>query len=261
VDSYLDPIANSLSESLIAVDFDGTLAPMVPDPEASRPVSGSVEVLQDLARRGAQIAVVTGRDAATAVRLSGAEAIDRVVVSGLYGTQLWHDGELASAEEPPGLAVIRRVLAGRMAAIDPDLWVEDKRLSLVVHTRRTLDPLQRLRDIDAAVRELARASGLEVHPGKLVLEIRGPGTSKAHAIRTLLTDDVAAAVYAGDDAGDVSAVEALREWATASGRPALSISVGDQPDMTRAADVSVNSPEDLVELLRRLHARAVARSA
>ena len=72
---------------LVAVDFaQSTLAPLVDDPATSRPVHGAIEALADLARRGVRTAVITGRDALTAVRLGNFErAVDGLVVEGLYG--------------------------------------------------------------------------------------------------------------------------------------------------------------------------------
>ena len=57
----LSDIAACLSGALIALDFDGTLAPMVLDPSTSRPVAGVIDTLAALAGTGARIAIVTGR--------------------------------------------------------------------------------------------------------------------------------------------------------------------------------------------------------
>ena len=73
--SWSTAFAPHLAGALVATDFDGTLAPLVPDPEASRPVHGAIEALTALAARGAQVAVITGRDARTVVRLGGLDAV------------------------------------------------------------------------------------------------------------------------------------------------------------------------------------------
>ena len=60
-----------LAHALVAVDFDGTLAPIVPDPADSRPAPGAVTALRRLVEQGAAVAIVTGRNARTVVDLGG----------------------------------------------------------------------------------------------------------------------------------------------------------------------------------------------
>src|SRR4051812_36739777 len=87
-----------LAGALIATDFDGTLAPIVDDPEDSRPVPGGVDVLIALAGRGAHVGVVTGRDALTVLRLGGLADVPGLVIEGLYGLEQWRDGELTTPD-------------------------------------------------------------------------------------------------------------------------------------------------------------------
>jgi trehalose 6-phosphate phosphatase len=254
---HLDPdrlaaIAERLPGALIALDFDGTLAPLVCDPGASRPVPGVVDTLARLARAGVRVAIVTGRDAGTALELGGLRAIEHLVVSGLHGAETWQDGQLSTQEEPPGLAALRTSLPPLLRRTDDKVWLEDKRLSLVVHTRQAADPDAALAELAERLPPLVAEQGLELHPGKLVLEIRIPGPSKATALRELLTPDTSAALFAGDDLGDLPAVGAVSAWAAATGRPSLTVAVGELAELRRAADASVASPAELAELLARL---------
>src|SRR4051812_23451254 len=136
----VDGLRPHLAAALVATDFDGTLAPLVADPQSSRPADGAIDALRALAARGAQVAVITGRDAATVVRLGGLDTVPGIVVAGLYGLETWQDGELTSPEPPPELAELRDRLPAAVAAGGPETWIEDKRLSLVVHFRRAADP-------------------------------------------------------------------------------------------------------------------------
>ncbi|MBN9619387.1 MAG: trehalose-phosphatase, partial [Actinobacteria bacterium] len=140
ITDLIDALRPRLDGALIATDFDGTLAPLVPDPEASRPVPGAVDALVALAGKGARIAVVTGREAAVAVRLGGLDAVPGIVVAGLYGVQTWSAGILHSPESPPVVDALRARLPEALDGADPDVWIEDKGLSLVVHARRAADP-------------------------------------------------------------------------------------------------------------------------
>ena len=245
----LDPISADLPGALIALDFDGTLAPIVADPQAARPVAGVIETLSRLAEAGAQIAVVTGRDAQTVLRLGDLHRIENLVVSGLHGAETWRDGELTTLDEPAGLAALRTALPPLLPA---GVWLEDKRLSLVVHTRRAADPDRALAELDRPVRELVAGHGLDTHPGKQVLEIRMPELSKATALARLLGDRVTAALFAGDDLGDLPAVQALRDWTSRTGRPGCAIAVGEVARLRAATDLQLDAPAELAELLAAL---------
>ena len=179
-----------LPDVLVAVDFDGTLAPLVPDPEQSRPVSGAIEALAAVAASGARVAVITGRDASTVLRLGGLDRVPGIVVAGVYGIETWHAGDLTTPDTPAGMQPLRARLPELLADndADPDVWIEDKRLSLVVHGRKAEDPDAALAALRAPVDDLAAELGLEVHPGRDVLELRVPGYDKASALRRLARD-------------------------------------------------------------------------
>jgi trehalose 6-phosphate phosphatase len=251
----LRPIAANLDGAVIALDFDGTLAPIVSDPSRSRPVPGAIDTLRALSDAGARVAIITGRDARTVVALGDLRAIPGVFVSGLHGAETWQAGNLETRDEPPGLDELRRELPPLLEDIDPRVWLEDKRLSLVVHTRQAADPEQALALLEPQVKELAKRHGLEMHPGKLVLEIRIPGLSKADALARLLSDEVPAAIFAGDDLGDLPAFEALRDWSRRAGRPGLTIAVGDVAEVRDAADLQLDDPEQLARELAGLRSK------
>lgn len=246
-----------LAGALIATDFDGTLAPIVDDPEDSRPVGDSVEVLVALAKRGAHIGVVTGRDATTVLRLGALAVVPGLVVEGLYGLEQWRDGELTTPETPAAMADLRRQLPELLTAerAADGVWIEDKRLSLVLHTRPTADPDAEHARLRGPAERLARQLGLDVHPGRNVLEFRLPGYDKGDAVRRLVgCTDPAAVVYAGDDVGDLPAFAAIKELRR-SGTPAWAVAaVADEspPDLAGFADVIVDGPDGVLALLRAL---------
>jgi trehalose 6-phosphate phosphatase len=247
-----DVLRPRLPGALVATDFDGTLAPLVLDPETSEPAGGAVDALAELARRGARVAVVTGRDAATVVRLGGLDAVPGIVVAGIYGIETWRDGRLETPEPPPEIAELRRRLPGALEAAGPDVWIEDKRLSLVVHFRRAADPEAAERAVREGVTRLGAELGFEVHAGKLVLELRVPGFDKAGALRRL-ADGRDTVLFLGDDLGDLSAFAAVRRLRE-QGRAAYSVGVlsSGVPEVQGAADVEVADPDAVVELLRSL---------
>jgi trehalose 6-phosphate phosphatase len=238
-----------LAGALIATDFDGTLAPLVPDPDSSRPAEGTVEALSALAGRGAHPAVITGRDARTVLRLSGLDAVPGLVVAGLYGIETWTAGELTSPEAPVSVQALRERLPDVVGQGDPDVWIEDKRLSLVVHARRARDPEAALAELAAGVTALGAELGFEVHPGADVLELRLPGFDKAGALARL-ADGRGAVLFLGDDLGDLPAFAEIGRM-RAAGRLAYSVGVRSSgvAELDGAADAYVADPAAVVALL------------
>ena len=251
----LTALRTALPSALIALDFDGSLSPLELHPENARPLPGVVELLRELRATGATVAVVTGRNVTSLLRISGFADIPGLIVYGTHGAERWEAGELRVPEVPPGLDELRQYLPGLLAGLtqEPELWLEDKDLSLVIHARLTPDPDAVLEKLAAPVREAATAAGLGVRPGKEVLEICIPGIDKGTALRELLAPGPSAALYAGDDLGDLPAFAEVRAWAQRTSRPSLTIGVGP-PDgpITGATDITVRDPRHLIALLRQL---------
>jgi trehalose 6-phosphate phosphatase len=252
----LHPLRAALSSALVALDFDGTLAPISPHPDDAHPLAGALQILCDVRTTGATLAVVTGRTVASLLRVSGFGAVPGIVIYGTHGAERWQASELRTTATPPGLDELRLSLPGLLTSIvhDPDLWIEDKGLSLVVHARLTEEPERVLEILRAPVGEAAAAAGLGVRPGKEVLEVCIPGIDKGTAIRELLRDDPAAAFYAGDDLGDLPAIAEVNAWAKYSGLPTLTVGVsprGKGP-IAEQADVTVPDSQGLMSLLRQI---------
>lgn len=250
----LTAIAKDPASALIALDFDGTLAPIVSDPATSRMAEGGHAALVGLARAGARVVIVTGRSAAVVVRLGRLDDIPGLVVEGQYGAERWEGGTLHAREPLPGVAAVRAALPGALAAADPQNWVEDKGLSLVVHTRRAADPAGELDRIGAGLIRLAEAHGLEANPGRNVIELRPPGIDKGGALRRAVEQVRPGAVlFAGDDVGDIPAFEAVQQLRR-DGLPGVTVcsASAEAPQIAALTDVVVDGPDGMVALLRDL---------
>ena len=142
--------------------------------------------------------------------------------------------------------------------LDPQVWIEDKRLSLVVHTRLTDDPDGVLATLRAPLIALARDHGMEVRPGAEVLEICMPGIDKAGAVRRLVDDSTRALLYIGDDVGDLPAFAAVRQWRDDTARPGLNVGVvpGPESPIAGVADLEVADPAAVGVFLKELLAVA-----
>ena len=248
----LSDLRACLADAVVALDYDGTLAPIVDRPSEAVPAEGARDVLVALAPRVRALALITGRPADVVVELAGLVDVPGLVVLGQYGAQRWSGAEVSSPPPLPGVAVAREQLPAVLAAEGAEL--EDKAISLVVHTRRCADPAGALARLEQPVRVVAAAAGLEVHPGRLVLELRPPGFDKGGALLSLCDPRPAAVLFAGDDLGDLPAFAAV-EQLRASGAVGVTVCSGSDegPAELRArADVVVDGPAGVVELLRSL---------
>lgn len=237
--------------ALLALDYDGTLAPIVADPSAAVPAAGAVDELLRLAAVVGRIAIVTGRPAEMVVALAGLHQVPGLVVLGQYGAERWSEGSLSVAEPLPGIDVARAELPALVAS--HGAVVEDKRLALVVHTRTAPDPDEALAALTLPLAELAARVGLELHQGRYVLELRPPGFDKRSAVLAL-GSSWSAALFAGDDLGDGAAYDAVDEL-RGLGVPGLTV-FSDSNEGSAAlrdrADLVVDGPHGVVSLLRAL---------
>ncbi|MEU0135139.1 trehalose-phosphatase [Streptomyces sp. NPDC006296] len=245
------------SRAVVALDFDGTLADIVPDPERSRAHPDVVPALSVLAPRVAAVAVITGRPADTAVRyggFAGAAGLDHLVVLGHYGAERW-DAATAAVHAPapdPGVEAVRAELPAVLAraGADDGTWIEEKGRAVAVHTRRAADPQGAFESLRGPLGELAARHGLIVEPGRLVLELRPAGTDKGVALEGYVEEVGAETVlYAGDDLGDLAAYAAVEKLRTRGINGLLVCSGSEVPELAERADLLLPGPAAVAELL------------
>jgi trehalose 6-phosphate phosphatase len=250
-------VAAHANTAAMCLDFDGTLAPIVDDPNEARPLPGTDELLGQLVARFATVALLSGRPADYLVRHVAAPGVRYL---GLYGlqeirdAQVWVDPRLEAAR--PAVLTAEQDLRDCTAVRESGAYLEDKQFAVAIHTRRVPNRDRWTAPIDEAVRQVADRHGLEVLPGKLVWELRPVVRSdKGDAVRRVIGESNArSAVVAGDDLGDLSAFAAAVEL-KAHGGDALCIAV-DSAESPRAlideADVIVDGPPGLLAFLRQL---------
>ncbi|MEU0384126.1 trehalose-phosphatase [Streptomyces chartreusis] len=253
----LDALLAHPGTALIGLDFDGTLAPIVADPERARAHPEALSALAALAPKVAAVAVVTGRPAEVAVRnggFAGAPGLEHLVVLGHYGAERWdaRSGEVTAPDPHPGVEAVRAELPGLLEG--SGTWVEDKGRAVAVHTRRAADPQAAFDALRAPLTDLATRHGLIVEPGRMVLELRPPGMDKGVALTGFAREiDAGSVLYAGDDLGDLPAYAAVDELRS-DGTPGLLVCSGSDEvtALRERADVVVDGPQGVVRLLRDL---------
>jgi trehalose 6-phosphate phosphatase len=224
---------------LVALDFDGTISPIVAVPSAARPHPGALEAMARLAHAPAtDLVLISGRARKDLATVSGATGIALLV--GSHGQELGADLVL-SDEEAQRVTDVRVRTARRVAGI-PGLRLEDKPAGLAIHVRGCTDA-----DADSAltlVRGLAdELEGTFCLEGKLVIELSTRPLDKGAALGVLIAADPGRRVLlAGDDITDESAMAVLRPQD-------ISIRVGPGPSLAR---FRVQDPGGMVEVLAML---------
>ncbi|WP_097963575.1 trehalose-phosphatase [Streptomyces anulatus] len=263
----LDAVLARPDRAVVALDFDGTLADIVPDPEQARAHPGTVAALAALAPKVAAVAVITGRPAGVAVRyggFAGVPGLEHLVVLGHYGAERWDavTGTVNAPAPHPGVAAVRAELPGVLHEFDSwhGTWIEEKGQAVAVHTRRAQDPQAAFETLRGPLGELAAKHGLIVEPGRLVLELRPPGMDKGVALSTFVAElDAESVIYAGDDLGDLAAFAAVEKLRTEGpdGIPGLLVCSGsaEVPELAERADLSVPGPAAVVAFLAALAER------
>lgn len=250
-DGGLAPWLHRPARAAVLTDFDGTLAPIVPDPTTSQALPGSLEALGRLADRFARVAVVSGRSAAF---LAERVPVPGVELFGMYGM-----------ERAEGTQVVTRVAAARWVPLldraqaeaeksaPAGVRIERKSLALGLHARAAPE---RLPWVAAFSAKVAAETGLMAVPGKLIVELRPP----VDIDKGMVVEEVAAGLdavcFVGDDVGDLPAFNAL-DRLRASGLATLAVA-SDGPDcppeVRERADLVVDGPAGVLAFLRRLAA-------
>lgn len=232
----------------VALDFDGTLSPIVDRPEEARMVEAARPSVSRLAARpDTVVAVVSGRGLADVRARVG---LPDLIYAGNHGFEI--EGRSLHREHPeaaaarPALESVADVLRSSLSG-EAGVELEDKGWTLTVHYRRAPDP-----DAEARVRRAVAAAvtdpGLMVTEGKKVLEVR-PAVEwdKGRAVLWLLEvleegGAMPPALYIGDDRTDEDAFRALR------GR-GEGVVVADPPPPDTAATAFLRSPDEVAEFL------------
>ena len=183
--------------TLLAFDFDGTLAPIRDDPSEVRIERAAAALLRETTQmEGVIVAIVSGRDAsdlAARVNAPGAYLV------GSHGLEIRAPGGMLVRDTPPLTIELPRELTREIAG--SGLRFESKKHARALHWRGV--PYAAIAPVAEMFRQWARDAALDLIEGRCVVEARHPGGGKEEALRWL-THAVGATrvVYAGDDITD-----------------------------------------------------------
>lgn len=264
-------LVRAARSTVVGLDFDGTLSPIVDDPEVAHIHPDAPGVLVDLAEHVSAVAVVTGRPARQVLALGGLDEVGDAIgesgrelyVFGQYGNERWTslNRRVVSPRPPHGLSSFLLELPGILRRSDAsDAYVEHKGLAVAVHTRRLPDPAAAFNRVLPALAESAKLHELIVEPGRNVVEVRSPGIHKGDVVETLAKDLSAGGfLFIGDDLGDVDAFHAVLELRQRDVPTLLVCSASDEEStLLPLSDLVVPGPDGVLAFLRQFSADVAA---
>ena len=234
---------------LVALDFDGTLSPLVADPMAARATPDAKRALERLAScRGVTVALVSGRSLVDLRIIAEHDDDSPFWLAGSHGAEWWRPAGAPPVDEVVGDAGDTGVAVAARAAADgfEGAWIEDKQFGFALHTRTSPDGVEprAQRAVDEVVERLApdwRRRG-----GKHVLEFSWRHEGKDGAVAELRAQTGAdAVIFAGDDVTDEDALRSLEPVdlgiRVGPGDTAAALTVADTPELaavlTRVAEL------------------------
>ena len=226
---------------LVAMDFDGTMAPIVGRADDARPLPRSAAAFAGLAvLPRTTTALISGR-ALASLRAVASPPVDTLLI-GSHGAEAWLGPGSAGLTLDEGqkalLAEVRTVLEDIVREA-PGTTLEDKPAGVVLHTRLAADDVAE--DAVAAARSLLQdRKGVFLKDGKRVLETSVVNASKGEGVTFLRQITGATGVlFAGDDTTDEDALARLEPGD-------VGVKVG--LDFTQA-EYRVEAPVHIAELL------------
>lgn len=252
-----DPAVSAVARTpmlLIALDFDGTAAPLVADPMSARALP---EIAAAVARLAAMpdtaVAYVSGRSLVHLREIAEHSDDSPVILAGSHGAQYWFPGEgEADAAETAQERELRESLFDELEPLligYPGVELERKSFGVGIHGRPADPAVERA--AFAAVDEVmaARAAHWRRRTGDRILEYASRHEGKDSAIDALRTRTGATGIlFVGDDVTDEDAMRALVDGD-------LGVRVG--PGETAAA-LRVESPQQVAALLGVIAAERIA---
>ncbi|NHU85220.1 trehalose-phosphatase [Kocuria sp. JC486] len=245
---------------LVALDFDGTLAPFTKDPKDSRATPRAEAALQRLAvAEHTWVGIISGRT--MDFLRSTVDPQQRMLLSGSHGaefdlTALGPDAQQVDIElSAQQLVTLELAVEATHRVIEryPGSTAELKPAGVCFHTRPMADQLLSDQALQEMLEEYTALDGLRITPGQQVMECSVLGATKGEGLNALVGAVRAdLVVFAGDDVTDEDAMQELRAQD-------LGIKVGDKETVAahRVSDVHALAEvlERLAELRERSHSR------
>ena len=241
------------------LDFDGTIAPIVPIPSRAD-VNPRISAVLPRIVEDATLTIISGRPAAFLLEklafLATVPGASSVTLYGHYGLEAMDLAGRAISKfeaDPAELELLRQVRDLWMSEPISGILFEDKESSVALHFRNA--PERREEVLDWLEFNLPMA-GLTVRPGKMVYEITPSSSPTKEDIVLGVAARGELAIFAGDDVGDVGVFRLFRaERARGLSRLSVLIKGGIEtpPELLGLCDVAVPGPNELAWVLDQIN--------
>ena len=225
---------------LVALDFDGTLAPLIDEPMSARMSAEARRAVDALvAAPDTTVALVSGRTLRDLREIAEHDDRSPLLLAGSHGAEQWPADAAPDAPDAELLALrddLRREAEHRAARTD-GAWIEPKEFGFALHTRLVGDADKKSRvQQEVAALMTARAPQWRRRDGHDILEYAFRAEGKDAAVARLREQTGATAVlFAGDDVTDEDALRSLQPGdlgvRVGGGETAATVRVGGIPEL------------------------------
>ena len=250
IESYGQLIGiTSARESMLFLDYDGTLSPIVSDPDSAQLVDGAAAALE-LVAAACPVAILSGRDLADVRSRVG---IPGLWYAGSHGFELtapdgaYHCNDAAAAFVP----ILERAAdeLRRTLARIPGVRVEHKRFAVAVHYREVAP--EHIGELVSTTHKLGQRDGLRVTSGRMLVELRpdvdwDKGTTLAWIRDRIDASGALLPIYIGDDLTDEDAFDAVKFDGIG-----IVVDHDEDGDRRTAAHFTLASPDQVCEFIHR----------
>lgn len=220
----------------LITDMDGTISPIVANPEDAVVTPRNYELLQQLRKKLTLVSVVSGR---TVRSVTSRLSLPGIVYIGNHGLERCVDGQVRHSFNIDRFRPMLKASAEELQQIPLDnIQVEDKGATVTLHYRQTEDTQQTRDQLLPVVQKIAARHNLEYFEGRMIFELCPPvEANKGSAFEELVHEfSLDSAIYVGDDTTDINALKMAQQLRLE--RTCFAIGVGV---------ISENSPAGLIK--------------
>lgn len=236
------------SSRLLLLDYDGTLVPIISDPEQAVPGQGLLDLLEGLgSSEENHVLLISGRSSTWLEKHFGYLPVNLIAEHGARSKSKkggWVTEVQTHSEWKGQIHQIMEMYVRRCA----HSFIEEKDFSIVWHYRES-DPVQgklRSAELISELNDYIRNRHLQVLSGKKIIEVRNSGIDKGTAIRKVLAREAYDFVFAvGDDRTDEDMFRLLMDHPNC-----YSIKIGSEASF---AKFNLHTPQMVISLLESMN--------
>lgn len=194
---------------LLLIDYDGVLVPIMPTPEAARPNTQTLQVVQKLTQDSYNTCVIiSGRPHDVLQEWLGEYDLTFAAEHGLWRKEQNGEWMLAQTVATNWKRHVKRVMTPAVAAL-PGSFIEEKYAGLAFHYRKTVDADATVHSVLRKLELIVDTLNARIIHGKKVIEVVPAGVDKGVAAQYWLQYEYDFILAVGDDTTDEALFKTL----------------------------------------------------